>query len=73
MARGDGFLSARDIVSARLFYQRAADAGDADAALRLGATFDPEFLTRAGIPAARGDPAQASYWYRRARGLGIVD
>jgi hypothetical protein len=65
--RGDGFLSAGDIASARLFYERAADEGDAAAALRLGATFDPAFLGRAGV---RGDPALASSWYRRARDLG---
>jgi hypothetical protein len=70
VTRGDGFLSSGDIVSARLFYERAADAGDGSAALRLGATFDPGFLGRAGIRGAPGDPAQAASWYRRARDLG---
>lgn len=69
-ARGDGFLKAGDIASARLFYERAANAGDGAAALYLGATFDPGFLARAGIRGILGDPAQASYWYRRARDLG---
>jgi hypothetical protein len=50
VARGDVFLQARDITSARLFYERAADAGDAAAAMRMGGTFDPAFLARAGIP-----------------------
>jgi Mrp family chromosome partitioning ATPase len=70
VARGDAFLSARDIVSARLFYERAADGGDGGAALRLGATFDPVFLSRTGVRGALGDPAQASSWYRRALDLG---
>jgi hypothetical protein len=70
VARGDRFLSAGDIASARLFYERAADAGDSAAALRLGATFDPGFLSRAGIRGKPGDPAQAASWYRRARDLG---
>jgi hypothetical protein len=70
VARGDGFLSAGDIASARLFYERAADAGDGPAALRLGATFDPAFLGRAGVRGIPGDPDQASSWYRRARELG---
>lgn len=69
-ARGDDFLKAGDIASARLFYERAAGAGDGAAALRLGATFDPGFLARAGVSGALGDPAQASSWYRRARDLG---
>ncbi|HMD64801.1 MAG TPA: hypothetical protein VKF83_12640 [Stellaceae bacterium] len=70
VARGDAFLSAADIASARLFYERAAAAGDSVAALRLGVTFDPNFLGRAGIRGNPGDPAQAALWYRRARDLG---
>jgi len=69
LRRGDSFLAAGDVASARLFYQRAADAGDAPAALRLGATFDPAFLARTGIRGVVGDEAQASLWYRRARDL----
>jgi len=68
--RGDAFLSAGDIASARLFYERAADAGEAAAALRLGATFDPNFLDRTGVRGNPGDPARAASWYRRARDLG---
>jgi hypothetical protein len=70
LARGDKFLGMGDIASARLFYERAADARDASAALRLGATFDPGFLGQAGVRGVLGDPAQALFWYRRARDLG---
>jgi len=70
VSRGDGFLRAGDITSARLFYERAADAGNASAALRLGATFDPGFLSRAGIRGIPGDTTQAASWYRRARSGG---
>jgi TPR repeat protein len=70
VTRGDAFLSAGDFASARLFYERAADAGDSAAALRLGATFDPNFLGRVGVRGNPGDPAQAASWYRRARDLG---
>jgi hypothetical protein len=44
LGRGDAFLSAGDITSARLFYERAADAGYGLAALQLGATFGSLFL-----------------------------
>jgi hypothetical protein len=71
VARGDGFLSTGDIASARLFYERAADAGDGPAALRLGATLDPGFLNRAGIRGVQGDADQAASWYRRARKLDL--
>jgi TPR repeat protein len=73
LARGDAFLSTGDITSARLFYQRAADAGAGLAAVRLGETFDPVFLDRALFRGARGDPGQAASWYRRARDLGVGD
>jgi hypothetical protein len=70
VARGDAYLSAGDIASARLYYERAADVGNGGAALRLGATFDPAFLAQAGVRGAPGDPARASSWYRRAYELG---
>ncbi len=72
LTRGDGLLSTGDIASARLFYERAADAGVGAAALRLGATFDAGFLGRIGVRGTPGDPAQAAAWYRRARDLGTV-
>jgi hypothetical protein len=68
--RGDQRLSVGDIASARLFYRRAAESGDARAALQLGSTYDPAFLVRLGVQGMRGDVAQAATWYRRARDLG---
>ena len=70
MARGDAFVAIGDITSARLFFQRAADAGDGRAAMRLAVTLDPTFLDRAGVRGFRGDPEQAAFWYRRALDLG---
>jgi hypothetical protein len=70
LRRGEAFLSTGDITSARLFYERAADAGEGLAALQLGATFDPLFLGRAGIRGVTADQGQALYWYRRASALG---
>jgi hypothetical protein len=72
VARGDGFLAAGDIASARLFFQRAADAGDSRAAMRMAMSFDAAFLDRAGVHGLRSDPEQAAFWYRRARDLGAV-
>jgi hypothetical protein len=69
LTRGDTFLHAGDVASARLFYERAADAGDRQAAMRMGATFDPAFLGRVGLH-TRGDSAKAISWYRHALDLG---
>jgi hypothetical protein len=70
---GDSLLRNGDIASARLFYERAAGAGDGRAALRLGATFDPEFLARFGLARLQANLAEAQSWYDRALDLGAVD
>jgi hypothetical protein len=70
--RGDDLISTGDVVSARLFYERAAAKGDGRAALLMGQTFDPTYLRRIGVFGVRGDPAEAANWYRRARDLGEV-
>jgi hypothetical protein len=70
---GDSLMRHGDVASARLFYERAADAGDGQSALRLGATFDAEFLRRLGLGKLQANPAEARSWYSRAVDLGAVD
>jgi hypothetical protein len=70
---GDMRIVEGDIASARLFYERAADAGDAQAALDLGNSFNPALLKRLGVLGMQGDVAAAARWYRRARILGDPD
>ena len=71
--QGDHLLSQSDVASARLLYQRAAEAGDGRGALRIGMTFDPVFLARLRLHGVRPDKAQAIAWYRRASALGNAD
>jgi hypothetical protein len=73
LKHGDDLLQIGDIASARLFYERAAIAGNGRAALRLGATFDPAFLERAGLRNLKGDVAAARSWYSRALDLGLAE
>jgi TPR repeat protein len=73
LERGDRLFGMGDVISARLFYERAAEAGDGQAALRLGETYDPNFLERAKLRAIKGDLKAAGFWYRRAKELGIVE
>ena len=73
MRRGNAFRSAGDFTSARLYYERDAEAGDGNAALQLGDSFDPVVLGLAGIRGVTGDPARALFWYRRARELGMAE
>jgi hypothetical protein len=73
LARGDMLFQRGDVASARLFYERAADAGDGRGALRAGATFDPGFLDRSVLRSIHSDLAEARLWYRRAAELGEAE
>ena len=46
LERGDSLIAKGDVASARLFYERAAEGGEGQAALRLGESYDPAFLAR---------------------------
>jgi hypothetical protein len=73
VARGDEFFGNGDVVSARLFYEHAAEGGDAQAVLRLGMTYDPAFLARVRMNGVYSDAAAAAQWYRHALTLGAVE
>ncbi len=78
IGRGEKFIKAGDLASARLVLQRAAEAGDQRAALMLAGTFDPIVLEKIGIQGfapdiIRGfapDIALARTWYERAKEFG---
>ena len=61
--RGTDFLKKGDYISARLLLRRAADAGGANAALMLGATFDPFVIQEVGGIGIEPDVARARQWY----------
>jgi TPR repeat protein len=54
-------------------FQRAAEIGDAKAALMLGATYDPNILERFQAKGLAPDMAKARFWYEKARDLGSVE
>ena len=62
-----------DVTAARLAFRRAAESGDAQAALALGGTFDPLVLKSLGAVGVAADPAQARAWYQKAAELGSRD
>ena len=70
LKRAKGLLAIGDIASARLLLERAADAQEADAALMLARTYDPEVLGTSDTRSIAPDPEQARSWYRRAADLG---
>jgi hypothetical protein len=73
MTRGKALLAAGDIPPARLLLERAAEGGEASAALMLAQTYDPAVLGTQDIRNITPDPAQARNWYQRAAQLGSPD
>ena len=65
LARGDEYLGSGDLDMARTFYQMAFERGSAEAAIRMGWTFDPQYFQRIGL---RGEasPREAILWYQEA-------
>jgi hypothetical protein len=71
--QGQQFVAAGDFVTARLVFQRAAEAGNAAAALALGASYDPVVLSRLGVRGVDADVGKARTWYQKAKDFGAPD
>ena len=70
LALGARHLEQGNIAAARMFFQRAAEAGSATGALKMAATYDPTELSRLEAVAVTPDRNEARKWYERARDLG---
>lgn len=73
MQRAQGFLATGDLPSARLLLERAAEGLDANAALMLAQTYDPDVLGAQDIRNTVAEPAKARAWYQKAAQLGSAD
>jgi hypothetical protein len=69
----DHFIKSGDLSSARLLLERAAQAGDEDAALSLGGTFGPDVLKTLGLQDGYADIQVARLWYERAAKFGAAE
>ena len=73
LRRGDALIASGDLAAARLVLRRAADAGDAHAAMTLAETYDPAFLEKLGVHGVAPDLAMARGWYEKAKKLGATE
>lgn len=73
LVRGHQLLRNGDAASARLLFQRAAQARDPRAALAIASTYDPFILRELGLHGLASDVALARSWYEVARELGSRD
>jgi hypothetical protein len=71
--RGQELAAAGDVAAARLTLRRAAEAHNAQAALALGATYDPNVLRTLGIFGVTPDAAMARGWYEKAKEYGSAE
>jgi hypothetical protein len=70
---GRDLLKHGDVEAARFLLKRAAIAGDAEAALELGLSFDGTVLAQSGVLGSGSDVGQAREWYERAIKLGSAE
>jgi hypothetical protein len=73
MERGRDLLRNGDVALAQLAFRRLAEAGNADAALALAATYDPRYLAEHKLIGIIGDEAKARAWFQRASELGSTE
>jgi hypothetical protein len=73
IAHGRKMVDVGYFPGARAYFQRAAEAGSADAALSVGKTYDPAFIEEIGAQGIKPDTRQARIWYERAKALGNKD
>jgi TPR repeat protein len=73
MKQGEQLIAAGDVATARTVLRRAADAGDANAAMALGATYDPNVLARLGVVGVSAEVEKVRSWYQKAETLGSPD
>jgi hypothetical protein len=73
LRRADVLIASGDVAAARLVLRRAADAGDAGAAMALAGTYDPAHLAKLGVHGIVPDLAMARSWYEKARTFGSAE
>ena len=71
--QGQQLAATGDLVTARILFQRAAEVGDATAAMALGATYDPNVLAQLGVAGMAANVEKARSWYRKAESQGSAE
>ena len=69
LKQGEQFIAVGDVATARTVLQRAAEAGNASAAMALGGTYDPNVLAKLGVVGVSADVEKARSWYQKAETL----
>lgn len=71
--RGKELFKHGDLIGARTAFRRAAEAGNADAAVDMGATYDPIEFLALGVRGVDADIGETRRWYETAKRLGSAE
>jgi hypothetical protein len=66
LQRGNDRLTSGDVLSARLYFERAGAAGSEGGEMSAARTYDPKFLATIGAPGLQPNVKRAIDWYRIA-------
>ena len=66
LQRGNARLTSGDVLSARLYFERAGAAGSEDGEMSAAKTYDPKFLATIDAPGLQPNVERAIDWYRIA-------
>jgi hypothetical protein len=73
LRRANTLIASGDLAAARLVLRRAADDGDAQAAMTLAETYDPAILEKLGVHGFVPDAVMARGWYEKAKKFGAAE
>ena len=72
VVKGNALLKSGDIASARQFFMRASELGNARGTFGVAQTFDPKIYAALNVVGLKPDAVQSAQWYQKAAQSGIV-
>jgi hypothetical protein len=73
VAKGDALMKTGDIATARQFYMKASQLGNAKGTLGVAKTYDPKVFAELNVQGLQPDSAQAADWYKKASAAGVTN
>ena len=72
VSKGNTLLQNGDIISARQFFLRASELGNAQGSFGVARTYDPKIFTELNVVGLQPNAALAADWYQKAAQAGVV-
>ncbi len=72
VVKGNSLLQNGDIISARQFFLRASELGNAQGSFGVARSYDPKVFAKLNVVGLQPDAAQAADWYHKAADAGVV-